>query len=89
MNNGGPAFPTPPASVWDGDTESIIGEQPGAPGMTLRDYFAAAALNGLCNTGFLETVADWAERVGEPSPYQMTTVIAYAMADHMLAERAK
>lgn len=39
INDGGPAFPTP-AGVQHND------------GMTLRDYFAAAALQGLlCNGG--------------------------------------
>lgn len=43
INDGGPAFPL----------QSIGPEfQPGYSGMTLRDYFAAAALQGLlCNGG--------------------------------------
>lgn len=41
---GGPAFPTQPQQTWDGDREIQIGERPGKPGMTLRDYFAAKAM---------------------------------------------
>lgn len=46
-NTGGPAFPTAPQQVWDGDRDIQIGERPGASGMTLRDYFAAKAMQGL------------------------------------------
>ena len=45
IKNGGPAFPVP--EVW-------AGEQPireGWNGMTLRDYFAAAAMQGIIARG--------------------------------------
>lgn len=48
-------------------------------GMTLRDYFAAAALTGVMpdsNAGFRMSWSDYAEA-------------AYAVADAMLAEREK
>jgi hypothetical protein len=72
--NGGPAFP-------------VIGA-PGAPedypGMTLRDYFAAKAMQGLlahprCNDVGRE----------EPETTEYVAEEAYAVADAMLAERDK
>ena len=54
-----------------------MNEHPGPIGMTLRDYFAAVALQGR-NYGV--------------RPYNTTDDVAadcYAMADAMLAERAK
>lgn len=63
--NGGPAFP----EEWNGQQVS---------GMTLRDYFAAKAMQGLCahqEIGF--------------NPYVKIAEAAYNQADAMLAERAK
>lgn len=71
--DGGPAFPS--------DT------RPWPSGMTLRDYFAAKALQGY-RCGFWQ----WYRSVGSegkfPDPSQMANW-AYADADAMLAERAK
>lgn len=66
INDGGPAFP----AVFQGETRSD------APGMTLRDYFAAKAMQGLCT------------QPGESfdSEHEIAAV-AYAMADAMLAAR--
>lgn len=70
-DTGGPAFP---ATSWSNDGE-FLGEN---QGMTLRDYFAAKALQAhithdgsddICETG----VARW----------------AYELADAMIAERSK
>lgn len=63
--NGGPAFPI------------VVGDQM-TQGMTLRDYFAAKALNGLC--------AD-----GSTAGTKMADLVAecYDLADAMLLERAK
>lgn len=60
-NDGGPAFP-------------IVSDDLCATGMTLRDYFAAAALQGF-------GANHWTS--------EMTARAAYAFADAMLAERAK
>lgn len=62
-NDGGPAFPAP-AGVQHITTQ----------GMTLRDYFAAAALQ-----------AEWMD---EYSVLKKTR-LAYKVADAMLAERAR
>lgn len=43
---GGPAFPTP-SKLGVNDTSTWIAEIPGQPGMTLRDYFAAKAMQGM------------------------------------------
>ena len=42
-DTGGPAFPTIP--------ENYMGMDPPGEGMTLRDYFAAKAMQGLCSHG--------------------------------------
>ena len=86
-NDGGPAFPLP--IFWDdarGEYASCYEE----PGMTLRDYFAAAALQGI-----LAGVAD-----NQPAhrPYYSNgaeidradfATTAYQHADAMLKEREK
>jgi hypothetical protein len=69
--DGGPAFPTAGKHLRFGDRE------PDAPGMTLRDYFAAKALQGgIAHTGLHSAT---------PEAVQL----AYMLADLMLAERAK
>ena len=74
---GGPAFPSV-SGIRIGDREKW---DPGAPGMTLRDYFAGQALAGICaaqahpmSTGY------------EPDSEEAAQA-AYRVADAMLAER--
>ena len=68
-DNGGAAFPC----------ERERGERlDSSEGMTLRDYFAAKALQGIFASGNLTTETE-----------QKIAVDAYLMADAMLAERAK
>lgn len=72
-NDGGSAFPVPPSTMItyaDGDHELKIA----TPGMTLRDYFAAAALQGML-----------AYYHGYGSCYAAGS--AYQYADAMLTER--
>ena len=64
--NGGPAFPTENARQVSHD--GYISE-----GMSLRDYFAAKAMQGFCS-------ADW-------SDMHHIADIAYRMADAMLKAR--
>ena len=80
INDGGAAFPIP--SYLDKPTENgerlIIME---SNGISLRDYFAAKAMQGLLASqihGFSNTLSEgpWA-------------TMAYNMADAMLAERKK
>lgn len=77
-NNGGPAFPFPASLYPDGSTHD-----PGDPGMSLRDYFAAKAMQGLmgrnwseCKVTDEELIAIWARS-------------SYGMADAMMKERSK
>lgn len=73
-NTGGPAFPF---SLHIGGSAGIVdAEECGAGGMTLRDYFAAKAMQGLL-AGKLKTVN-----------MQIISTECYAMADAMLAARS-
>ena len=74
MNTGKPAFPT------------VMIDKPEG-GMTLRDYFAAKAMNGL-----LETAIDWfpTGRDADESSLEIFKDLArdsYAIADAMLKAR--
>lgn len=73
-NDGGEAFPTYYHDILP-EIGPVVRET--HPGMTLRDYFAAAALTGL--------MAD----ATNSSPIPMNAETAYRHADAMLAERAK
>lgn len=68
MNDGGPAFPVPLDKGWSG--------------MSLRDYFAAAALNG-----FLSINAKF-PGILQPTEEDYSRA-AYTVADAMLKEREK
>lgn len=70
IDNGGPAFPIPEQQFSDGVT--IVSSQ-GAPGMSLRDWFAGQALANPYTTHESEPgrIARW----------------AYQIADAMLAAR--
>jgi len=82
LANGGPAFPGKTLNGSDVLLFDEFGEllSPGLarvyPGMTLRDYFASAALQGL--------IAD-----PELKNFEGIARLAYACADAMLAERTK
>jgi hypothetical protein len=74
INDGGPAFPVPGYQTSDG---GVILHHEGSPGMALRDYFAARALQGLlANPDFEGTQEGFA-------------IESYRLADLMIAERAK
>lgn len=77
--DGGQAFPRPKFWPADGDPD-----RDGHPqgGMSLRDYFAAAAL-----TGILSNLSEMRKDVVSDLPRFAKDV--YQMADAMLAERAK
>ena len=70
-NDGGPAFPVfPDTRTWHASAFT---------GMTLRDYFAAKAMQGMF-------AADTEESL---MPIKRKAAEAYAMADAMLSERDK
>lgn len=89
INNGGPAFPTEnahqsSASTWHHE------------GMTLRDYFAAKALQGdaASGDGFLTGPVEikgheaWAEKSWQDDIYSKAKLY-YQMADAMLRARGE
>jgi hypothetical protein len=73
MNDGGPAFPIEGRSV-DGNDYAIH------HGMSLRDFFAAAALIG-------EMMREATGKTNECGPYSGRAWNAYATADAMLQAR--
>ena len=76
-NNGGPAFP---CSVGAGGKLF----NPGMNGMTLRDYFATAALNVLNP----EVGMGWLEEAIKRQARELARA-SYSIADAMLKEREK
>jgi len=54
-------------------------------GMTLRDYFAAKAMQGLLAANWCEIYRELESSIG----WNMVAADAYRMADAMLAERSK
>ena len=82
-NTGGPAFPTTVRNHHDAETGGQWSEHIDQ-GMTLRDYFAAKAMQGLISC------PDWRENVGEEEGIDAsdcTARAAYMMADAMLKAR--
>ena len=75
-NTGGPAFPGPYANE-NGSIEALFKQQ----GMTLRDYFAASALQGAIAHGLFN-----ADKAHE-SYAQYLSYVAYVYADAMLKAR--
>lgn len=71
--DGGPAFPAVDSDI-DGDTMYL--------GMSLRDYFAAKALQGLCaNQDWLNNVSK--TNLGMSTP-EIVAATAYEIAEAML-----
>ena len=68
LNDGGPAFP--------GTDQN--GLNSGMPGMTLRDYFAAKAMTGICASSPTDNFTD--QRIARE---------AYNLADAMLKARSE
>lgn len=78
--DGGPAFPIPIAIDDDGWAHSSLefsDDKQALGGMTLRDYFAAKAMQGFAAD---PEMSDGAREVAR---------LAYAWADAMLAERVR
>lgn len=76
--DGGPAFPIDTIESTD-EGRIIVAKG----GMSLRDYFAAAALSGILAKGTNEG------RQWDNSYYSQVAAMSYQVADSMLAERSK
>ena len=90
--DGGPAFPHNSLhDVEKGVVESAIayGEDHASTGMSLRDYFAGKAMEGLLAKAYF--VADAWDNYCELGDREATdfSVAAYCVADAMLLQRAK
>jgi hypothetical protein len=80
-NDGEPAFPVPV-----GEREFWDREENGNPnGITIRDYFAAAAMQGILAADVHEGAFEYVDRKEPHSEWVPPT--AYAIADAMLAAR--
>jgi hypothetical protein len=79
INDGGPAFPH--TTQWDGITPAINHN-----GMTLRDYFAAAALQAIISSALSEGTKTM-YNIRKPDFLECLSLDAYAHADAMLKAR--
>ena len=77
IDDGGPAFARAGSMSYDINGVPNGGDVP-EPGMTLRDYFAAQAMQGMCINPAYDDVT-----------WPATAEAAYAAADAMLAERKR
>lgn len=86
INDGGPAFPLPDVYGANG-----CGLREGAPGMSLRDWFAGQALAGMTSIkpdlGSCRDLAELDERMSRA--ISVAGDIAYRYADAMLAARER
>jgi hypothetical protein len=93
MNNGGPAFPRPASEFTKNGTLPDGNDAEHAQvGMTLRDYFAAMAMQGLLAATGLEHVSAVADTGDAKKIFDLHAGLAqgsYLVADAMLAERSK
>lgn len=76
INTGGPAFPTP--RYERGDMYSL--------GLSIRDYFAAKAMQGMLADSAAINEAT-GERLAVPDDEELIASAAYSMADAMLKAR--
>jgi hypothetical protein len=76
INNGGPAFP-----ITLNSDETFV-EMGKFDGMTLRDWFAGMALQGLISATNQD--GDWTA-----ADSSHTTAVAFLFADYMISEREK
>jgi len=83
IDDGGSAFPTAPVN--HGYDPSMGGYGTGSgPGLSLRDYFAATALNGVLSHSYCDPSSGTALNNSTP---ENNARFAYRIADAMLAAR--
>lgn len=87
---GGPAFPVMHKNV-TGSFDGICGslQEVQMDGMTLRDYFAAKALNGIISNDSLWSRGVCESELQKKPLANLAAEYAYTIADAMLAERNK
>lgn len=81
MNDGGPAFPI--------ENNDLPGSYEAHPGMTLRDYFAAAALQGILSSETIVSATAKAARQENATLRATFVEVAYAYADAMIRKRVE
>lgn len=81
LSGNDPAFPTPD------QRDPVTGEgiMQGSPGLTKRDYFAAAALTGLLASPNDSVYRYVIETAKTTSPAPMVAGLAYELADALIA----
>lgn len=80
-DTGGSAFPQPPIKYVTSSGGSFYAPE-SAGGMTLLDYFAAAALQGVL-------AGEAGKKPDDHATYQDASKWAYKYAEHMLAEKRR
>lgn len=80
-NDGGQAFPIADQINRNGDI------QPGAPGMSLRDYFAGQALIGVTSNSELMSIVRKLVKAAKPDDSGIAE-FCYQLADEMLDRRS-
>ena len=85
INDGGPAFPVLDTSQNLATGETTV-HQACYSGMTLRDYFAAKAMQGLLSDGSAIN-EDTGKKLSIPDDAALIAVVAYDIADAMLEAR--
>jgi len=83
-NDGGPAYPW---QYMDRDSMGVEVTREQGMGMSLRDYFATAALQGIISNQQL--LANLDDMVPEKGTRQVAAYFAYACADAMLSARER
>lgn len=99
-NDGGPAYPNRQASAYDihcdcGKVHRF--DDVTHPGISLRDYFAAKAMQGMCSIVGRRKHTSWIRRLmGHPEQTDIflgdctsIAIASYKQADAMLAEKVK
>ncbi|OZI17962.1 hypothetical protein [Bordetella genomosp. 7] len=78
QDDGGPAFPIPIAGCTDGGVYNALEQSAGQlGGMSLRDYFAAKAMQGMINSQSYED-GDWEQSEIAKQAYDMASAMLRA-----------
>lgn len=89
INDGGPVYPFNEVEPANGHFDGVYEIEKQHAGMSLRDHFAALAMQAMCAGEGARTVAARDGRFDETNWDKVVAMNAYEFADAMLAERAK